>query len=98
MNRFVSKFNSLKNKWVGSIAIFIIKCTRFYWDERGTENRTDHNLATTIINEFPCRPHWTKNTRDVLKQSVKNLNPNVSVSLVFLVLRLQRLLQEKLCN
>ncbi|TVY55789.1 putative L-gulonolactone oxidase 6 [Lachnellula cervina] len=35
-----------------------------------------HNLATTIINEFPCRPHWTKNTRDVLTQSVKNLEPD----------------------
>ncbi|KAH6682650.1 hypothetical protein B0J14DRAFT_129902 [Halenospora varia] len=33
-----------------------------------------HNLATTLMNEFPCRPHWTKNTRDVLKQSVKNLD------------------------
>ena len=39
----------------------------------------DHNLASTIVNEFPCRPHWTKNTRDVLEQSVKNLEPDVSV-------------------
>lgn len=31
-------------------------------------------LAQTLINEFPTRPHWTKCTRDVLKQSVKNLN------------------------
>jgi len=34
-----------------------------------------HNLSTTLINEFPCRPHWTKNTRSVLEQSVKNLDP-----------------------
>ncbi|KAF2638188.1 FAD/FMN-containing dehydrogenase [Massarina eburnea CBS 473.64] len=28
-------------------------------------------LATVLINEFPCRPHWTKNTRDVFKQAVE---------------------------
>jgi hypothetical protein len=27
--------------------------------------------------QFPVRPHWTKNTRDVFKQSVKNLNQDV---------------------
>ncbi|KAG8167854.1 hypothetical protein KVR01_003543 [Diaporthe batatas] len=35
-----------------------------------------HNLSQTLINEFPCRPHWTKNTREVLTQSVKNLDPD----------------------
>jgi hypothetical protein len=35
----------------------------------------DHELAKALINEFPCRPHWTKNTRDVFRQSVKNLDP-----------------------
>ncbi|OJD29500.1 fad fmn-containing dehydrogenase [Diplodia corticola] len=35
-----------------------------------------HTLATTLIDEFPCRPHWTKNTRDVFKQAVKNLDPD----------------------
>ncbi|KAL0255036.1 hypothetical protein SLS55_009563 [Diplodia seriata] len=35
-----------------------------------------HKLATTLIDEFPCRPHWTKNTRDVFKQAVKNLDPD----------------------
>jgi len=39
---------------------------------------TDHNLSSTLIKEFPCRPHWTKNSRDVLTQSVKNLDPGVS--------------------
>jgi L-gulonolactone oxidase len=34
-----------------------------------------HDLATALIDEFPCRPHWTKNTRDVFKQAVKNLDP-----------------------
>ncbi|KAK1227598.1 hypothetical protein PQX77_009398 [Marasmius sp. AFHP31] len=33
-----------------------------------------HTLATTLINEFPTRPHWTKNTREVFQQSVKNLD------------------------
>ncbi|KAG5642989.1 hypothetical protein DXG03_001805 [Asterophora parasitica] len=31
-------------------------------------------LAKTLIDEFPVRPHWTKNTRDIFRQSVKNLN------------------------
>ncbi|EOD48770.1 putative fad fmn-containing dehydrogenase protein [Neofusicoccum parvum UCRNP2] len=35
-----------------------------------------HNLATALIDEFPCRPHWTKNTRDVFEQAVKNLDPD----------------------
>uniref|UniRef100_A0A0W0FAW3 D-arabinono-1,4-lactone oxidase n=1 Tax=Moniliophthora roreri TaxID=221103 RepID=A0A0W0FAW3_MONRR len=33
-----------------------------------------HTLATTLINEFPVRPHWTKNTREIFQQSVKNLD------------------------
>lgn len=39
----------------------------------------DHKVANTLIDEFPCRPHWTKNTREVFSRSVKNLDPNVSV-------------------
>lgn len=39
----------------------------------------DANLSTTLINEFPCRPHWTKNTRDVIQQSLKNLDQDVSI-------------------
>ncbi|KAJ7149432.1 hypothetical protein C8R43DRAFT_1007086 [Mycena crocata] len=31
-------------------------------------------LATTLINEFPVRPHWTKNTRSIFEQSVKNMD------------------------
>jgi hypothetical protein len=38
----------------------------------------DHNLSATLISEFPCRPHWTKNSREVLTQSVKNLDSGVS--------------------
>lgn len=38
----------------------------------------DINLANTLVDEFPCRPHWTKNTRDVFKRAVKNLDPSVS--------------------
>ncbi|KAL7951010.1 FAD-binding domain-containing protein [Trichoderma barbatum] len=34
------------------------------------------NLANKLVDEFPCRPHWTKNTRDVFKRSVKNLDPS----------------------
>ncbi|KAJ2895009.1 Fad/Fmn-containing dehydrogenase [Zalerion maritima] len=35
-----------------------------------------HNLATTLIDEFPVRPHWTKNTREVFEQAKKNLDPD----------------------
>ncbi|KAJ7779495.1 hypothetical protein DFH07DRAFT_509204 [Mycena maculata] len=31
-------------------------------------------LATTLINEFPVRPHWTKNTRAVFSAARKNLD------------------------
>ncbi|KAJ4857584.1 FAD binding domain-containing protein [Trichoderma breve] len=34
------------------------------------------NLANTLVDEFPCRPHWTKNTRDVFQRAVKNLDPS----------------------
>jgi L-gulonolactone oxidase len=33
-----------------------------------------HKLATTLINEFPARPHWTKCNRSVYQQAVKNLD------------------------
>ncbi|KAK7754644.1 hypothetical protein SLS62_003428 [Diatrype stigma] len=34
------------------------------------------NLAKTLIDEFPCRPHWTKNTREVFANATKNLDPD----------------------
>lgn len=34
------------------------------------------NLANILIDEFPCRPHWTKNTRAVFERGVKNLDPD----------------------
>ncbi|KAF2180352.1 FAD/FMN-containing dehydrogenase [Zopfia rhizophila CBS 207.26] len=33
-----------------------------------------HNLATALIDEFPCRPHWTKNTREVFEQAKKHID------------------------
>ncbi|KAJ1335986.1 L-gulonolactone oxidase [Microdochium nivale] len=33
------------------------------------------NLANTLIKEFPCRPHWTKNTREVFAAAKKNIDP-----------------------
>ncbi|KAL1956493.1 hypothetical protein VTO42DRAFT_7056 [Malbranchea cinnamomea] len=35
-----------------------------------------HKLAKTLVEEFPCRPHWTKNTREVFQLAAKNLDPN----------------------
>ncbi|KAJ2986931.1 hypothetical protein NUW58_g4795 [Xylaria curta] len=32
-------------------------------------------LATTLIDEFPARPHWTKNTRQVFGNITKNIDP-----------------------
>ncbi|KAJ7599845.1 hypothetical protein C8J56DRAFT_2065 [Mycena floridula] len=31
-------------------------------------------LATTLITEFPVRPHWTKNTRTIFAQALPNLD------------------------
>ncbi|KAI0008304.1 FAD-binding domain-containing protein [Xylariaceae sp. FL0662B] len=33
-------------------------------------------LAKTLVDEFPCRPHWTKNTREVFANATKNLDPD----------------------
>ncbi|KAH8662108.1 FAD/FMN-containing dehydrogenase [Xylariales sp. PMI_506] len=33
-------------------------------------------LAKILIDEFPCRPHWTKNTRDVFVNATKNIDPD----------------------
>ncbi|KAI0753251.1 hypothetical protein C8Q80DRAFT_502896 [Daedaleopsis nitida] len=35
------------------------------------------DLAETLVNEFPARPHWTKNTREVYQNSLKNLDPEI---------------------
>lgn len=35
-------------------------------------------MANTLIDEFTCRPHWTKNTRDVLKRASQHVDPDVS--------------------
>ncbi|ORY67654.1 FAD/FMN-containing dehydrogenase [Pseudomassariella vexata] len=33
-------------------------------------------LAKTLVEEFPCRPHWTKNTREVYGNATKNIDPD----------------------
>ncbi|KAI1854355.1 hypothetical protein JX265_012524 [Neoarthrinium moseri] len=33
-------------------------------------------LAKVLIDEFPCRPHWTKNTREVFGNATKNIDPD----------------------
>lgn len=38
----------------------------------------DPRLAQVLIDEFPCRPHWTKNTREVFGNATKNIDPSVS--------------------
>jgi hypothetical protein len=43
-----------------------------------TDSDTDHKLAKTLIEEFPCRPHWTKNTREIFDLSAKHIDPDVS--------------------
>lgn len=52
------------------------------YDERLGRTRLTHavdaNLSSTLINEFPCRPHWTKNTRDIFTQALKTLDQDVS--------------------
>ncbi|KAI1337152.1 FAD-binding domain-containing protein [Xylariaceae sp. FL0016] len=34
------------------------------------------NLAKTLVDEFPARPHWTKNTREVFGNATQNLDPD----------------------
>ena len=36
----------------------------------------DLRLAKTLVDEFPCRPHWTKNTREVFGNATKNIDPD----------------------
>ena len=36
------------------------------------------NMVKVLVDEFPCRPHWTKNTREVFASATKNLDPTVS--------------------
>ncbi|KAF1948314.1 FAD/FMN-containing dehydrogenase [Byssothecium circinans] len=33
-----------------------------------------HRLAEDLIREFPCRPHWTKNTREVFELAREKLD------------------------
>lgn len=33
-----------------------------------------HRLAQDLIDQFPCRPHWSKNTREVFKLAKNKLN------------------------
>ncbi|PKS12439.1 hypothetical protein jhhlp_000645 [Lomentospora prolificans] len=35
-----------------------------------------HNLAKVLVDEFPCRPHWTKNTREIFERSASHIDPN----------------------
>lgn len=36
----------------------------------------DANLTDTLIAEFPCRPHWSKNTRSILEKTVQHIDPS----------------------
>ncbi|KZV84233.1 FAD-binding domain-containing protein [Exidia glandulosa HHB12029] len=36
------------------------------------------NLSATLLKEFPdARPHWTKNTREIYKSAVPNMDPKI---------------------
>ena len=51
-----------------------------FWPTIGDHKRYNEDfyprLAKTLLDEFPARPHWTKNTREVFGESVKNLDPD----------------------
>lgn len=40
-------------------------------------NGADGRLAKALVEEFPCRPHWTKNTREVFELAKEKLDPDV---------------------
>ncbi|GJJ13322.1 hypothetical protein Clacol_007574 [Clathrus columnatus] len=49
------------------------------YQPRGGDHHLYHqefftNLARVLADDFPSRPHWSKNTREVLRQTVKNLD------------------------
>ncbi|CCF34477.1 FAD/FMN-containing dehydrogenase [Colletotrichum higginsianum] len=35
-----------------------------------------HNLARVLVDELPCCPHWTKNTREVFTPAAKKIDPD----------------------
>jgi hypothetical protein len=41
---------------------------------------SDGALAEALVKEFPCRPHWTKNTREVFELAKANLDKDVSIT------------------
>lgn len=63
-----------------SLSLFLSNQFRPTWgDNKRYNEEFYHRVAKVLIDEFPCRPHWTKNTREVLKQGTKHLDPNVSL-------------------
>ncbi|KLU91242.1 hypothetical protein MAPG_09764 [Magnaporthiopsis poae ATCC 64411] len=63
--------------WSKGVIMFDFPSFEPSWGDKKRFNEPFYgNLAKTLIDEFPVRPHWTKNTRDVLRQSVKHLDPN----------------------
>lgn len=53
------------------------------------------SLSLTVI-QFPVRPHWTKNTREVFQQAVKNIDPEVPSLLLVLSPSLMKYFQKNL--
>ncbi|KAK4682170.1 hypothetical protein QC764_113120 [Podospora pseudoanserina] len=45
-------------------------------DEKRFNEPFYRKVANALIDEFPCRPHWTKNTREAFARSKKHLDPN----------------------
>ncbi|KAK5636209.1 hypothetical protein RRF57_011921 [Xylaria bambusicola] len=42
----------------------------------GDGKRYNEQFSTTLLDEFPARPHWTKNTREVFGNATQNLDPD----------------------
>lgn len=42
--------------------------------------RSDETFVKALVKEFSCRPHWTKNTREVFELATSNLDKDVSVT------------------
>ncbi|EHA56595.1 hypothetical protein MCOR27_000128 [Pyricularia oryzae] len=63
--------------WSRGVIMFDWPSFRPTWgDNKRYNEEFYHRVAKVLIDEFPCRPHWTKNTREVLKQGTKHLDPN----------------------
>ncbi|KAL0960536.1 hypothetical protein HGRIS_005574 [Hohenbuehelia grisea] len=76
LGQVTERVGDVKGDWSKGAIMFDFPS---YRPTTGNHNRYNEDwyintLAPTLLKEFPARPHWTKNTREVFKMSIKNLD------------------------